>query len=148
MTSVTSVTVRVPLTIRHRGGRKMIITPDGVAVPAGPRTPADIAVTHGDPALVKALARAFRWKRMLDNGIHSSIRELAQAENVNRAYVARLLNLTLMAPDLVEAILDGRQPEGLTLPAVVEDVPAIWADQAAAWSGGSGGSIGRARRTT
>ena len=148
MTTMTSVTVRVPLTIRRRAGRKMIITPDGVAVTAGRGILANITATHGDPALVKALARAFRWKRMLDNGIHSSIRELAKAENVNRAYVARLLNLTLMAPDLVEAILDGRQPDGLTLPAVVEDVPAIWADQAAAWSGGSGGSIGRARRTT
>lgn len=133
MTSVTSVTVRVPLTIRRRGGRKMIISPDGVAMPAGGRTPADIAVTCGDPALVKALARAFRWKRMLDDGRYSSIRELAKAENVNRAYVARLLNLTLLAPDLVEAILDSRQPGALTLPAVVEDVPPAWADQKSKW---------------
>ncbi len=148
MTSLTSVTVRVPLTIRRRGGRKMIISPDGVAMPAGGRTPADIAVTRGDPALVKALARAFRWKRMLDDGRYGSIRELAKAENVNRAYVARMLNLTLLAPSLVEAVLDGRQPEGLTLPAVIEDVPPIWADQTAAWSGGSGGTTGPARQTT
>ena len=60
MTSVTSVTVRVPLTIRRRGGRKMIISQDGVAMAAGGRTPADIAVMHGDPVLMKALARAFR----------------------------------------------------------------------------------------
>lgn len=133
MTSVTSVTVRVPLTIRRRGGRKMIISPDGVVTAAGARTPADIAVTRGDPALVKALARAFRWKRMLDDGRYSSIRELAKAENVNRAYVARLLNLTLLAPDLVEAILDSRQPGALTLPAVVEDVPQAWADQKSKW---------------
>ncbi len=148
MTSVTSVTVRVPLTIRRRGGRKMIISPDGVAVTAGRGTLADIAATPGDPALVKALARAFRWKRMLDDGRYASIRELAKAEKVNRAYVARLLNLTLLAPSLVEAVLDGRQPEGLMLPAVVEDVPAIWADQTAAWSGGSGASTGPACQTT
>jgi len=148
MTNVTSVTVRVPLTIRRRGGRKMIISPDGVAMPAGGRTPADIAVTCGDPALVKALARAFRWKRMLDDGRYSSIRELAKAENVNRAYVARVLNLTMLAPSLVEAVLDGRQPKGLTLPAVVEDVPAIWADQTAAWRGCSDSSASPAVRTT
>ena len=131
MTTMTPVTLRVPLTIRRRAGRKMIITPDGVVVTAGRGTLANIAATHGDPTLVRA--RAFRWKRMLDNGHHSSIRALAKAENVNRTYVARLLNLTLMAPYLVEAVLDGRQPEGLTLPAVVEDVPAIWADQTEAW---------------
>lgn len=148
MTTMTSVTVRVPLTIRRRGGRKMIISPDGVAMTAGRGTLADIAVTRGDPALVKALARAFRWKRMLDNGHHASIRELAKAENVNRAYVARLLNLTLLAPVLVEAVLDGHQPEGLTLSAVVEDVPPIWADQTAAWSGRSGDSADPARQTT
>ena len=148
MTTMTSVTVRVPLTIRRRGGRKMIISPDGVATDARSRTPADIAVTHGDPALVKALARAFRWKRMLDDGRYGSIRELAKAENVNRAYVARLLNLTLLAPALVEAVLDGRQPQGMTLPALMEDVPPIWADQTAAWSGGPGRSDGPARRNT
>lgn len=148
MTTMTSVTVRVPLTIRRRGGRKVIISPDGVATDARSRTPAGIAVTRGDPALVKALARAFRWKRMLGDGRYGSIRELAKAENVNRAYVARLLNLTLLAPSLVEAVLDGQQPEGLTLPAVVENVPPIWADQTAAWSGSSCDSTGLARQTT
>ena len=83
MTTMTSVTVRVPLTIRRRGGRKMIISPDGVPTDARSRTPADIAVIRGDPALVKALAWAFRWKRMLDDGRHASICELAKVENVN-----------------------------------------------------------------
>ena len=126
MTSVTSVTVRVPLTIRQRGGRKMIISPDRVATDARSRTPADIAVTRGDPALVKALARAFRWKWMLDNGRYGSIRELAKAENVNRAYVARLLNLTLLAPELVEAVLDGQPPQGMLLRMVLEPFPVEW----------------------
>ena len=120
MTTMTSVTVRVPLTIRRRGGRKMIISPDGVAMSAGGRTPADIAVTGGDPALVKALARAFRWKRMMDDGRYGSIRQLARAENVNRAYVARLLNLTLLAPDIVEAALDGQHGERLTLASALQ----------------------------
>jgi len=135
MTSVTSVTVRVPLTIRRRGGRKMIISPDGMATDARSRTPADIAVTHGDPALVKALARAFRWKRMLDNGRYGSIRELAAAEKINESYVSRLLRLTLLAPDIVDAILDGRQPAEMTLPVLMKAFPAEWHQQAAAFAG-------------
>ena len=131
MTSVTSVTVRVPLTIRRRGGRKMIISPDGVAVTAGRGTPADIATTRGDPALVKALARAFRWKRMLDDGRHGSVTELAAAEKLDRGYLGRILALTLLAPDIVEAILDGRQPEGVTLPALMRSFPVEWAKQRA-----------------
>ena len=99
---MTSVTVAVPLTIRRRGGRKQIIGPDG------PCARQRGAATRGDPALVKALARAFRWRRMLEEGRYASIRELAAAEGVDRAYVGRVLNLTLLAPDLVEAILDGR----------------------------------------
>ena len=129
MTNVTSVTVRVPLTIRRRGGRKMIISPDGVAMTAGGGTPADIAVTRGDPALVKAVARAFRWKLMLEDGRYGSISELAAAEKLDRGYLGRILSLTLLAPTIVEAILDGRQPEGVTLPVLMEPFPVEWGEQ-------------------
>ncbi len=138
MTNVTSVTVRVPLTIRRRGGRKTIISPDGVVTAVGRGIPADIAVTRGDPALVKALARAFRWKRMLDDGRYGSIRELAKAEKVNRAYVGRLLNLTLLSPDIVEAILDGRQASDLSLPVLIMAFPLEWARQGGKKSPGIG----------
>jgi hypothetical protein len=129
MTSVTSVTVRVPLTIHRRGGRKMIISPDGVAMSAGGRTPADIADTRGDPALVKALARAFRWKRMLDDGRYGSISELAAAEKINESYVSRVLRLTLLAPEIVEAILDGRQAAEMSLPELMKALPVEWERQ-------------------
>lgn len=129
MTSVTSVTVRVPLTIRRRGGRKMIISPDGVATDARFRTPADIAVTRGDPALVKAVARAFRWKRMLEDGRYGALAELSAAEKINESYVSRILRLTLLAPDIVEAILNGRQPIGTTLPLLMIPFPLEWAAQ-------------------
>ena len=76
---MTSVTVVVPMTIRRRGGRKQIIGPDGAPVRAGGDA-AGVATTRGDPALVKALARAFRWRRMLEEGRYGSIRELAAAE--------------------------------------------------------------------
>jgi hypothetical protein len=126
---MTSVTVVVPMTIRRRGGRKQIIGPDGAPVRAGDDA-AGAATTRGDPALVKALARAFRWRHMLEEGRYGSIRELARAEGVDRAYVARMLKLTLLAPDLVEAALDGAQPTTLNL-LDLETLPADWDAQLA-----------------
>lgn len=119
MTTVTSITVRVPLAIRHRPGRKTVVTPmtDGVAP----------VTTRADPALVKALARAFRYQRMLDQGRYASITEMAAAERLERGYLGSLLRLTLLAPDIVSAILDGRQPEDVTLPALMDGrVTVVW----------------------
>jgi hypothetical protein len=118
MTTATSITVRVPLAIRHRPGRKTVVTPmaNGVA----PIT------TRADPALVKALARAFRYQRMLDEGRYASITEMAAAERIERGYLGSLLRLTLLAPDIVLAILDGRQPEGLTCAVLAGRVTAVW----------------------
>jgi hypothetical protein len=129
---MTTVTVVVPMTIRRRGGRKQIIGPDGAPMQAG-ADGAGVAVTRGDPALVKALARGFRWRRMLEEGRYGSIRELARAENVNRTYVGRLLNLTLLAPDLVDAILDGRR--SAAAPGLQADgsLPSSWSAQRGAW---------------
>jgi len=107
----------------------MIISPDGVATVAGGRIPADIAVTRGDPALVKALARAFRWKRMLDDGRYGSVSELAAAEQVDRGYIGSFLRLTLLAPDIVEAVLDGRMPDGVGLPRLLKPWPGEWEAQ-------------------
>jgi hypothetical protein len=125
---MTSVTVVVPMTIRRRGGRKQIIGPDGAPAQASGDA-AGVSETRGDPALVKALARAFRWRRMLEEGRYASIRELAAAEGVDRAYVGRTLNLTLLAPTLVEAILDGRQPEDMTAARLPGALPVAWEDQ-------------------
>jgi len=125
---MTSVTVVVPMTIRRRGGRKQIIGPDGAPVRAG-ENGAGVATTRGDPALVKALARAFRWRRMLEEGRYGSIRELAAVEGIDRAYVGRLLNLTLLAPEVVEAIVDGRQPAATALPGLITPLPVDWNEQ-------------------
>jgi len=123
---MTTVTVVVPLKIRQWGGRKAIIAPDGASL-----TPDDVqggpVPTRGDPALVKALARAHRWRRMLEAGEHSTVREMAKAEKVNETYISRALRLTLLAPEVVEAILNGRQPEGMTLPGLMEGVQVGWA---------------------
>lgn len=134
MTRVTSLTVEVPLTIRRRGGRKQIIGPNGASTPtdadvAGVAGLAGVTPTRGDPVMVKALARAFRWRRILEDGRHASIRDLAKAERVDRNYVGRLLRLTLLAPDLVEAILDGRTPGALNLATLLAGRPARWDQQ-------------------
>ncbi|TQF76693.1 hypothetical protein FK498_16440 [Elioraea sp. Yellowstone] len=121
---MTSVTVVVPLTIRRRGGRKQIIGPDGAPVAVGDAG-AGVATSKGDPALVKALARAFRWRRMLEEGRYASIRELAAAEGVDRAYVRRVLKLTLLAPEVVVAILEGRQPEMMSWPVLLARSPLV-----------------------
>ena len=132
MKGVTSVTVSVPLTIRRRGGRKQIIGPDGAVARLGESGTGFVPV-HGDPALIKALARGFRWRRMLEEGRYASISEMAKAEKIERGYLGSLLRLTLLAPDVVEAILAGRQPEGVTLPKLMEPFPVEWRQQAREW---------------
>lgn len=79
--------------------------------------------------LVYALARAFRWRKLLETEAHGSTDELARAEKFNPSYVSRVLRLALLAPNIVEAILDGRQPEGTTLPALMQSQPETWMEQ-------------------
>jgi hypothetical protein len=117
----------VPLAIRHRPGQKTIVTPM-----VGGMTP---ATTRADPALVKALARAFRYQRMLDEGRYASLTELAAAEKVDRSFLGKLLSLTLLAPDLVQAILEGRCDAGL--PSLLRPFPASWHEQASTLAAGS-----------
>lgn len=121
MTAATSITVRAPLAIRHRPGRKTVVMPmtNGVAP----------VTTRADPAMVKALARAFRYQRMLDWGRYASVTEMAAAEKIDRGYLGRLLQLTLLAPHIVEAILDGRLPSAIGLPALFGPGPEDWAKQ-------------------
>jgi hypothetical protein len=116
--TTTHVTVRVPLAIRRRPGRKTVVTPVGQAVE-----------TRADPALLKALARAFRYQRLLDEGHYGSVTEMAAAEKIERGYLGSLLRLTLLAPEIVQAILDGRAPDELTLPRLLEPFPILWAEQ-------------------
>ena len=122
---VDTVTVRIPIRITRRGGRKYVIAPDGAA-PA-PAKPAR------DETMVRALVKAHRWRRRIESGEARSITDLAAQEGVTHAYVCRLLPLTCLAPDIVAAILDGRQPKGITLADLLRDVPLAWEDQRAAW---------------
>jgi hypothetical protein len=118
---VETLTIRIPMRLQRRGGRKLIITPDGAAVPQ--RRPAR------DETLIRALVRAHRWRRKIESGRAKSITDLAEQEGFTDAYVCRLLPLTCLAPDIVEAILDGRQPKGLRLAELLGNGPLAWEEQ-------------------
>jgi hypothetical protein len=117
----TTLTVRLSLAVRRRGGRRIVLAPQGLAR-VSPRV-------RIDSAMIKAVARAFRWRRLIETGIHATIEEIAQDENINSSYVARVLRLALLAPDTIEAILDGRQPTDLTLGHLLRPFPVEWRSQ-------------------
>ena len=120
-----TVMVRVPISIRKRGGRRLVFAPDGTNVTASPVT------RRIDNAMVKVIARAFRWRELLESGRYSTIREIAHAENISETYVGRVLRITLLAPDIVESILNGRQPAGLQLEALMARIVVRWSEQRA-----------------
>jgi hypothetical protein len=110
--------VSISVSFLQRGGRKQILSPPGTA----PWSPAP----RVDGALVKAVVRAHRWRHMLESGEYSSSTELAKAEKVNDSYLSRILRLTLIAPDIIEAILAGRQASTLQLDDLLKPLPAAW----------------------
>ncbi len=120
-TSVETISVHVPFAIRKYGGRKQVVMP------------ADVPVSDLHPrinnTLVKALARAFRWKRLLESGEFATVKELAEYEKLGFSYLTRVLRLSLLAPDIVEAILEGRQQPEMTLAALLEPFPTEWVEQ-------------------
>lgn len=118
-----TLTVRVPVTFQRRGGRKLVVSPDGVPSWATPRT-------RIDNTMIKALARAFRWRGLLETGVHATVEDVAVAEKINTSYVSRILRLTLLAPDIVEMILDGRHPLALTMATLMKPFPVEWEKQA------------------
>ena len=122
MEPVETVTVEVPFTIRKRGGRKQVITPDGASAWVSPRT-------RIDSTMIKAIARGFRWRKLLETGVYGTIEEIAKAEQINPSYVSRVLRMTLLAPSVVEAILDGRQPTKVTLAVLMRPFPVAWEEQ-------------------
>jgi hypothetical protein len=102
------------------------MTPEGVTAPA--RNPSR------DETLIKALVRAHRWRRRIESGQAKSITDLAEQEGVTVAYVCRLLPLTCLAPEILETILDGRQPKGLRLAELLGNGPLAWDKQRVDWA--------------
>jgi hypothetical protein len=114
--------LRIPMRFQRYGGRKRIVAPDGSAiVPSSKPQP--------DGTLVKALARAWRWQRMLHEGVYTSVSEIGDAENISKSYVSRILRLALLAPDIIEAILGGTADESLMLERLERPLPASWEEQ-------------------
>jgi len=118
---VNGVTIRIPMKLRRRGGRKLVIVPDGIADYEAKPT--------FDEVLINALMRAHRWWRQIDTGEFRSASELAAHEKITDSYVARILTLTVLAPDITQTILDGRQPKGLKLATLLRGIPLAWEEQ-------------------
>jgi len=114
--------VRIPMRFQRRGGRKRIVAPDGGEI-------VPVSKPQPDGTLLKALARAWRWQRLLEEGVYASISEIGDAENISKSYVSRILRLALLAPDLVEAILAGEPDRALMLEQLERPLPAGWGEQ-------------------
>jgi hypothetical protein len=114
--------VRIPMRFQRRGGRKRIVAPDGSEI-------APSSKPQSDGTLVKALARAWRWQRMLDEGVYATVIEIGDAENISKSYVRRILRLALLAPDIVDTILAGRTDQSMILEQLERPLPASWEEQ-------------------
>ena len=110
--------IHIPMAFKKRGGRKEIVLPEGA-------TPSQDEPT----SLAKAVARAFRWQGMLETGEVAGITDLADRLGLDRCYVRRILQLASLAPDIVEAILDGQEPSGLSLDQLTKNLPESWQEQ-------------------
>lgn len=121
-----TLTIHVPVTFKRRGGRKLVLAPDGAAMPVAPKPTVD-------DTMIKLLIKAHRWRRRIETGRAASITDLAEQERVTEAYVRRILPLTCLAPDIVGAILDGRQPRGLSMNLMLKSVPESWDEQRRLW---------------
>jgi hypothetical protein len=120
----TTLVVRIPMRFQRRGGRKRIVAPDGSQiVPTSKPQP--------DGTLIKALARAWRWQRMLDDGVYASVSEIGETENISKSYVSRILRLALLAPDIVASIFAGQTDQALMLEHLERPLPASWEEQRA-----------------
>ena len=117
-----TISVHIPISMRHQGGRKQVVTPAGATpwIPIPPRV---------NNTLVKAIVRAHRWRDMLESGNYATVRDLAKGETIDEVYLGRVLRLTLLAPKIVEAILEGKHPATLELDDLLKQFPLEWEQQ-------------------
>lgn len=116
------ISIEIPMAFKKRGGRKVIVLPDG---------------SHGHPlpaatidnTMIKSIARAFRWQKLLESGTYTCLDDIARSEKIGASFVSRYYRLVLLAPDIVEAILDGRQPAELTVKVLLKNFPITWNGQ-------------------
>ncbi len=120
-----SIVIDIPMTFRRRGKRKEIVLPPGVATSAPPRPPSPLAL---------AVARALVWQEMIESGEAESNSDIARRLKLDPSYVARIIRLAALAPDFIEAILDGQEPDGLSLRSLKKEIPLLWEEQCRALS--------------
>jgi hypothetical protein len=115
-----TITVRVPIAFRKRRGRKALVMTSG-------RSFTSTAPSHTveDTAIIQALARAFRWRKLIETGIHSTVRDIANAEKINSSYVSRILRLSLLSPDAIGAIVES--PSSFPLDLAMKPFAVEWA---------------------
>ncbi len=125
------IVVHIPMTFKRRGGRKEIIMPQGLeGKPSSKQT--------AQNAILVAIARAFRWKELIETGRVKNLAEIARANRVDGSYVSRILDITLLAPDIIDAILDGKEPSGLSLARLTKkQIPLLWEEQRVAFGFGT-----------
>jgi len=126
----TTVTVHVAFGFRQRRGRKVLVSPDE----DGPGPLMEQSAARGGDELtaaVRALARAFRWRKLLEIGAVATVHEIAVAESINPSYVSRVLRLTLLAPEIIEAVMEEIAVGGAeTLDRLMLPLPIDWGRQA------------------
>ncbi|MFM7847130.1 MAG: hypothetical protein ACKO8N_00930 [Rubrivivax sp.] len=112
----------VPISFRRRGGKAVIVLPDGSRAVGAPSMVID-------NTMIKLVARAHRWQQLLLQGVYASIEELAQAEAINPSYVSRVMRLSCLAPSITEVIMEGQHPAHLTAKELLAPFPLAWAAQ-------------------
>jgi hypothetical protein len=117
-----TIIIKVPMNFQRHGSRKLIITPDG-------SLPSIQKKSNRDTALIRAIARAYRWQQQLEQGKYSSLVVLSEEEKINASYLSRILRLTLLAPDIIQSILDGQQPRTISLANLMKPFPNTWHKQ-------------------
>ena len=118
-TSTLPVVTHIPMKFKMRGGKTVMVLPDGSRAIEQP----EVTI---DNALVKAIARAFRWQRLLQDGVFNTIDDLAEAEQINPSYVSRVLRLAFLSPRIIEAIVAGKHPAHLTMKDLMAPFPVDW----------------------
>lgn len=121
----TGIVLRIPMKLKKRGGRKEVIVPDSLHE--------RVSKADRDEPFAIAIARAYAWQELLDSGKYRSIREMAKSLGVCATYMSRLLRFTILAPDIIEAILDGREPDGFSQTRLTGAIPADWEEQRRKW---------------
>ena len=112
----------IPMKFRIRGGKTVMVLPDGTRA-------IERKEVIVDNAMVKVIARGHRWHRLLAEGVYNTIEDLAAAEKINPSYVSRVTRTAFLAPAIVDAIMDGRHPAHLTMKDLLEPFPVEWGEQ-------------------